>query len=152
MMKSKKLRLGRLRNWPCGGLWRIYYLGYLCYFGGIYYLGHLYYLGCIRGRCRDRGLGGRSGHWFVSYCSRHIVDGRLTEPDTDRMELTEIWIHQVGITLTDVVDGLGHPRCSVIIRGAQHATPIDVAEQLITSLCENLLFWHSHLPVFHLNG
>ncbi|MED5563484.1 MAG: hypothetical protein VYB16_03175, partial [Gemmatimonadota bacterium] len=69
MMKSKKLRLGRLRNWPCGGLWRIYYLGHLCYFGGIYYLGHLYYLGYIRGRCRDRGLGVRSGHWFGSYCS-----------------------------------------------------------------------------------
>ena len=79
-------------------------------------------------------------------------DRWLAEADADLAETSKIAIGQIGVAFTDVVDGLGHPRCSVIIRGAQHATPIDVAEQLITSLCENLLFWHSHLPVFHLNG
>ena len=41
------------------------------------------------GRIRSRGLGRRFGHDG----SGHIVDRRLTEPDTHRMELAEVGIH-----------------------------------------------------------
>ena len=68
------------------------------------------------------------------------------------MEFTKVGIYQIRITLADIVDGLVHPRCPVIIRGAQHFTSIYVAEQLIPSLRENLLLGHSHLPGILMNG
>ena len=49
--------------------------------------------GRIRGRSRGCGLVRGFGHWFRHYGSGHVVDRRLTEPDTYRMELTEVGIH-----------------------------------------------------------
>jgi hypothetical protein len=68
------------------------------------------------------------------------------------MELAKVGIHQIGIALPYIIDGLGHPHCPVIIRGAQHTTSIDVAEQLVPSLRKNFLSRHSHLPESLMNG
>jgi hypothetical protein len=64
--------------------------------------------------------------------SRTVCDGRLAKTNTDLVKVLQIRIAQIGITLTNVVDGLVHPLLLIFDFRLKNSTAVHVTEQLVT--------------------
>jgi hypothetical protein len=74
-----------------------------------------------------------------------VRDRRLAEPHSDSVQILEVRIRKVGITLGQIVDGLVHPVALVILPSLKNSTPVDVAEELIASSAHYGFLGQTHL-------
>jgi hypothetical protein len=63
---------------------------------------------------------------------RTVCDGGLAKTNADLVEITEIDIGQIGITLPDVIDRLIHPVALIFFCGLEDTATVNVTEQLVT--------------------
>ena len=80
-----------------------------------------------------------------------MCDSRPEKTNPDLVKVFQIGIGQVGITLTDVVDGLVHPVLLIFDFRLKNSTAVNVTEQLVTGSIKQLLvgqitlrasYWH----------
>src|SRR5690606_5456097 len=72
--------------------------------------------------------------------TRPVLDGGTAEPVSDLVELAQVRVREVGVTLAEVLDRLLHPVALILLRRLENATTVDVAEQLVSRSIQKLLF------------
>jgi hypothetical protein len=72
-------------------------------------------------------------------------NGRLTESHTHGVEVLEIAIRKIGITLCKIIDRFVHPVPLIFLLGLEDPTTIDVTEELVSSSTYSVFVRHYSL-------